>query len=251
MGKTTRYDIKHMKPPAAQLQFHTWAAIDSSIAVDYHVHTSHTDGGASVQQMAKAAVEKGIIEILFSEHVRATSNYFISFALEVRALSIPGLNAYVGAEAKILDLKGKLDCTPQITSMCDAIIGSVHRPPLNKSGETQSWRQLSTKTALELEFQLALAIITKSQAHILGHPMGMVITTFDILPLEHLHELACACRDYDMAFELNARYCPNPEEWIDVISKANCKVSFGSDAHTASDIGSSFQLFMQKRRGEA
>ena len=234
-------------PSPVKLKLLTWAAIDSAVATDYHVHTAYTDGTASVQQMAKAAVSKGIVEVLFSGHVRHTSKYFTSFVSEVRALQYPGLNAYIGVETKILDLDGHLDCSRQIASMCDAIIGSVHSPPPNGNGEVRSWSQRDVESALRIEFQLALAIVTKSQAHILGHPMGMVIANFNLRPLEHLYELARACRDFDKAFELNARYCPSPQEWVDIVRQADCKVSFGSDAHTTSEVGSSWYMFMNER----
>jgi putative hydrolase len=220
--------------------------MDDTVAVDYHLHTTYTDGGATVQQMAEAAVSRGITEVLFSEHVRHTSTYFASFAGEVQALQYPGLNAYVGVETKICDLDGNLDCSSQIASACDAIIGSVHSPPLKNNGEVQGWSQFDAETAVELEFHLALAIVAKSQAHILGHPMGMVITRLGLRPLDCIYKLACACRDSDKAFELNVRYCPAPEDWVKVVRHAGCKVSFGSDAHKTTDVGAAWHLFMHK-----
>ena len=239
--------LEPARPSHTQLRLLPWEAIDPVVAVDYHIHTSYTDGAANIQQIAEAAVSKGIVEVLFSEHVRHTSTYFSSFHGKIRALQCPGLRAYVGVETKVVDLNGRLDCSPQIASMCDAIIGSVHSPPPSSSGEPRRWSQLDAETALVLEFRLALAIVTRSRAHILGHPMGMVVTRFNLRPLEHLYELACACRDFGRAFELNACYCPSPQDWIDVVQRANCKVSFGSDAHTTAEVGNSWHLFMDKR----
>ena len=234
-------------PSSVQIKLLSWAASKADVPVDYHIHTAHTDGTANVQQMAKAAVSNGIVEVLFSEHARHTSTYFTSFVSEVRALQCSALKAYVGVETKILDLNGRLDCSPQIASMCDAIIGSVHSPPPNGYGEVRSWSQHDVKSALKTEFQLALAIVKKSRAHILGHPMGMVITQFNLRPLEHLYRLACACRDFDKAFELNIRYCPSPQEWVDIVRQANCKVSFGSDAHATAEVGNSWYMFMNRK----
>ena len=87
----------------------------------------------------------------------------------------------------------------------------------------------------------------KSRANILGHPMGMVIKMFNLRPLEHIYKLACACRDFDKTFELNPHYCPSPQEWVDIVKKANCKVSFGSDAHTTKEVGSSWNTFMFRK----
>ena len=236
-------------PFPVQLEMCTWDENDYNAPSDYHLHTAYTDGTASVLEMAKAAVSNGMARILFSEHVRHTSKYFGSFMLEVRKLQYSGLKAYVGIETKILDFNGSLDCSPQLASECDAIIGSVHSLPVNEKGHVVSWSQLDVERGLEAEFQLALAIVKKSRAHILGHPLGMVIKQFNIQPIDLLYELACACRDSNKAFELNARYCPDPQAWIDIVQKADCKVSFGSDAHETSDVGSSWRKFMHNRIG--
>jgi histidinol phosphatase-like PHP family hydrolase len=211
--------------------------------VDYHTHTDYTDGTAGVHQMADAAASKGLDEILFSEHVRHTSTYYPSFVAEVRGVKRPGLKVYVGVETKILDDEGHLDCSPEIASLCDAIVGSVHNPPPQVRGAPGSWSKLSPNAALELEFRLALAIVAKSRAHILAHPLGMAVTKFDLRPLDRLYELACACRDFDKAFELNARYCASPRDWIDIVQRAGCKVSFGSDAHKTADVARAWNLF--------
>jgi histidinol phosphatase-like PHP family hydrolase len=114
------------------------------------------------------------------------------------------------------------------------------------NGADPSWSKIEPEAALELEFKMAMAIVTKSRAHILGHPMGMVVTRFNLRPLEQLYELAEACCAYDKAFELNTRYCANSQDWIDIVRRAGCKVSFGSDAHKVSDVGSAWQIFMRQ-----
>lgn len=236
-------------PSSTRIRLLPWAAFGRSVVVDYHMHTAYTDGADGVQQMAEAAESKGIDEVLFTEHVRHTSTYYPEFLSEVRALQCPGLRVHVGVETKILDTEGHLDCSAEIASMCDAIIGSVHRPPPDKSGNTRSWSHMEAEAAVELEFQLALAIVIESRAHILAHPMGMAVKEFGLQPLERLFELACACRDFDKAFELNARYCSSTDAWIDVVRRAGCKVSFGSDAHTRSDVGRAWSRFVLEFEG--
>lgn len=240
---TNKIDLKDWA--RCEPEFSTWSKIDQSKPVDYHLHTSYTDGTASVQKMAGVAVEIGLVEVLFSEHVRRTSTYFPSFVTDVRGLGYANLKSYAGVEAKILSFDGHLDCPIDVAQMCDVIIGSVHSPPAELSGASCDWRQMDVKDALRLEFSLAMAVLTKSEAHILGHPMGMVITYFNFCPLEHLYKLARACCDFDKVFELNARYCASPGEWIDIVRLANCKVSLGSDSHGTTGVGSSWNMFME------
>ena len=234
-------------PTPTNLRLLPWSEFGTSVAVDYHMHTSYTDGTASVAQMAEAAASKGMDEILFSEHVRHTSSYYPEFVTEVRDLRHPGLKINVGVETKILDVEGHLDCSPQTASVCDAVIGSVHNPPPYGGRTGGSWTEFDPNSALELEFQLAWAIVTESQAHILGHPMGISITRFKLQPLDQLSRLANACKVHGKAFELNARYCFSPESWIEIVQRAGCNISFGSDAHRTSDVGRAWELFMLQK----
>lgn len=236
-------------PVPTSLRLATWGSHDAAIALDLHMHTTHTDGKATIAEMADAAVAAGVAEILFSEHVRHTSTYFPEFAREVRALQLPRLRAYLGAEAKVLDLEGVLDCPPSAAAICDALIGSVHSLPANPDGSPQKWSHLDAATAVEREFAYAMAIVTKSRAHILGHPMGMCVTRLRVAPIEQIGQLARACREHGKAFELNVRYCPQPTEWVAAVKQAGCLVSIGSDAHSTREVGGAWAAFMKTNGG--
>ena len=235
------------KPKPTPLKLRTWVTTDHSAPLDYHMHTKWTDGTATVEQMAVAARSKGLSTILYSEHIRHTSTYFPEFVAEVREVRNPGMTVHVGFETKVLDLQGSLDCPAEAAALSDALIGSVHNPPAIE-GEPGGWSHRSPQAALDLEFALAMAIVTGSQAHILGHPMGIVVTKFGLKPKEQLSALAEACRAADKAFELNARYCNDPLAWIEVVTRAGCKISFGSDAHDTDSVGSSWELFLKLRQ---
>jgi histidinol phosphatase-like PHP family hydrolase len=193
--------------------------------------------------MAVAGAQANLTAVLFSEHVRHTSTYFPEFVDDIRRLAIPELAVWVGVEAKVLDLEGRLDCSPAVAQDCDAIIGSVHVPLATAASK---WSELSAEAAVALEFQMAMAIVCRSQAHILGHPMGMVIARFGQKPLAEIRALAEACRDNDKAFELNARYCADLKFWIDTVTQVGCPVSLGSDAHRPADVGRAWQMFVQE-----
>ncbi len=229
------------RPSATPLVFRKWSDSLAAPPVDYHMHTTYTDGRSDVGQMIEAAVAQGMTEILFSDHVRHDSSYFPRFFEDVRSRRQPGLTIHVGAEAKVLDTAGTLDCSPAIASLCDAIIGSVHSAP--DADGLRSWSGFEAEEALELEFQLAMVIVARSRAHILGHPLGISAARFGQCPTEQLYELAVACRRHGKAFELNPRYIACTDTWLDVVRRAECPVSFGSDAHDASAVGGSWQQY--------
>ena len=61
------------QPASTPLHLVPLADVRTADPVDYHMHTTYTDGTASVHEMAEAALSRGIGEVLFSEHVRHTS----------------------------------------------------------------------------------------------------------------------------------------------------------------------------------
>ena len=240
-------------PPGRQsataLRLMPFGEIDRTVVVDYHLHTNYTDGSASPKAMAEAAASAGVAEMLFTGHVRHTSTYWPEFRRDVLGLTVPGLNVMVGVETKVLDTDGTLDCSADVASMCDAIVASVHRPP--QSEGVDSWSQLDVDAAVDLEFRLAMAIVTKSRANVLAHPMGMTVSHLGLNPLEQLFELAQACKEYEKAFELNTKYCSSPDDWIEIVKRAGCQVSLGSDAHKPADVGSAWRVFVLRDGGAA
>lgn len=103
------------------------------VAADFHMHTTWTDGNASVVDMHRAAIAAGLRTVLFSEHARASSgDWFGKFAAEVRALPAERCKALVGAEVKVLNAQGELDIADTVRRECSLVMASVHRFP----GET-------------------------------------------------------------------------------------------------------------------
>jgi putative hydrolase len=230
-------------PSRSPLRLVPYDEIDRTFPVDYHNHTVWTDGTATSADMANAARAAGIREYMFSEHVRSTSTYFPEFEKEIRAIEIPGMTIFVGCEAKSLGTSGMLGAPPGLYERCDAVIGSVHSPP-NADGSSGSWKDFSAAEALKFETALALAIVEKSRAHIIGHPLGMCITKFHLQPVEELRTIARACADNGKAFELNPRYSLDTDVMIQIVRDAGCKVIIGSDAHFTDAVGSSWRKFV-------
>jgi putative hydrolase len=215
---------------------------DTAFSVDYHMHTTYTDGAASPAAMIEAARANGIDDVMITDHARQDSTYIPDLAKEISGLEHAGIGIHLGVEVKALDVSGALDCTPGIATSVEAIVGSVHRFPDSRGG-VLDWSGMDAADVLEVEFELAMGIATRSRAHILGHPMGMAVSRYQLEPMDQLFRLAVACRESGRAFELNPRYCTNPEGWLDVVRSAACSVSFGSDAHDTAGVGVAWRRF--------
>jgi histidinol phosphatase-like PHP family hydrolase len=215
--------------------------------VDFHIHTAWTDGVNSVKEMYDYAMSFGLEKVLFSEHVRKTSiDWFYEFVKEVRSLPKNGCQALVGIETKIIDFDGNLDCTPEMISECDLVVGSVHSFPEiqhNKEGV----RNLSKRKIIDLEFELACKILENDNVDIIGHPFGMCYKHFNIQPDDKLIlSLIEKAAKANIAFEINGYYHENPWNLIKLCKTIGTNFSLGSDAHKTVDVGKIVRLLKEK-----
>jgi DNA polymerase (family 10) len=106
----------------------------AQIRGDIHMHTTETDGRASLEEMASAARERGYEYIAITDHSKALAmangldeRRVVEFARRVRELNREGLDVRVfsGIECDILK-DGTMDLANGALAELDLVIGSVH-----------------------------------------------------------------------------------------------------------------------------
>lgn len=206
--------------------------------VDLHMHTDWTDGKNSVAEMYARGCEIGLENMLFSEHARSTSgDWFKDFAAQVRGLPQTPCRAWVGVEARACDLAGNINLGRDITGLCDLVVGSVHRFP-DREGRAIPFDEMDPQKALDLEFRLALALLDNPEVHILGHPFGMCYAKYGLEPPKAMLKAVMAkAADTGVAFEINAKYHPDPRDMMNMCLEAGAFFSLGSDAHSTQELG--------------
>ena len=205
--------------------------------VDFHVHTSWTDGRDTAAAMYQRACQLGLKAILFSEHARVSSeSWFVSFADEILAFPAEPCQALVGVESRILDETGALDLSPEVAARCHLVVASVHRLP---GMENFSQSDLSDSDVLEKEYRLSLAALGNEDADILGHPFGMCLERFHVDPPACMvKELAKTAARQGKAVEINSKYHKRfIQQWLDIFRREGCLISPGSDAHEVNAVG--------------
>ena len=205
---------------------------------DCHLHTSWTDGEASVGEVYRMAVEVGLETILFSEHSRKTSaDWFKDFADEVRALPVSSCIPYVGTEVKVESRAGDIDTSPAITDHCDFVMASVHRF-INAKDATIQFAEADPSQAVDIEYALTWAVLENPQVDILGHMFGMSYRRFGQAPSdEMIRQLIARAAQFGVAVEVNSHYHPNALKMVRWCQEFNAKIAFGSNAHKLSEVG--------------
>lgn len=206
--------------------------------VDYHMHSSWTDGNNTINEMANQAIENGLVQFAITDHIRTTSNYYPQYKQEIEKISkLVNKKILVGFEAKICNTSGKIDIPDEAVAQADFVIASVHRIPI-KNGFCHA-KELTYEELSKIERELSIAAINNSNRHfsVLGHCGGMSIATYGYFPEEYFEDIIMECKYNDVAFEFNYKYHHNYEHFIKkALKKHNTYVSIGSDAHKAESI---------------
>ena len=211
--------------------------------IDFHIHTSWTDGENSVVEMYKKCSKLKFETILYSEHSRSSSSdWFKKFSKQVKNLKIIN-NCYplVGTEVKILNFKGKLDLSKEVQKECAIVMASVHRFPGEVFDERKKLAEqlnYSKKTnIIETELNMILGAINNPDVDILGHPLGMCIKRFGIIPdqkyFDYIIEMA---KKKEKIFEINFRYHYDYKSLTNLCLKKKCLFSYGSNSHSTHDL---------------
>jgi DNA polymerase (family 10) len=163
---------------------------------DIHMHTTETDGRATLEEMAAAAREMGYEYIAITDHSKALSMAngldearVVAFAKRIREMnhSDLGIRIFSGLECDIMR-DGAMDIADDALAELDLVIGSVHNN-MNMESAEMTDRLLR---ALECRW-----------LRVFGHPTGRLLLNREAFPFDfdRVVEQAVKC---DVAFEINA-----------------------------------------------
>lgn len=229
------------EPPEIRRQFLTSTDANTELATkpdwlhsvrgDLQMHTTWSDGDASILQMAEAAVERGYEYIAITDHtkglkiagginepqLRAQAEEIAEVNNRVRD---QGLTVLRSAELNI-NPRGEGDMDQSSLNELDLVLGCFHSSLRTKEDQTQRY----------------LAALSNPNVHIIGHPRGRVYNY-------RLGLTADWSRVFDRAAELDKAveidgYPYRQDLNIDLIrlaKVAGCHISLGTDSHGAAQL---------------
>ncbi len=210
---------------------------------DLHMHTTETDGRATLEEMAEAARQLGYEYIAITDHSKSLSMTngldemrVVELARRVREINRNGLGIRVfsGIECDILK-DGAMDLAGDALAELDLVIGSVHSH-MNLESSEMTDRLLR---ALECP-----------HLRILGHPTGRILLHRDPFPFDFDRVAAEAVRR-GVWLEINA----SPERLdlhgtlIRTAKAKGAKFTISTDAHHPKHLGSMRYGVVTARRG--
>lgn len=216
---------------------------------DHHVHSTFSDGQASVLEMAQTAAERGLVELGFADHVRVDSDWLPAYieAVQRAQTRVPGVRLRVGVEAKILDRSGRLDL-PELPVGIEQVVIADHQypgveDPLHPKVVAQYLSDgLTTPQQVieDLVESTRRAVLSCPREPIVGHlfsilpKVGIAHGSFSSSLVDPLFE---ACLERDARLEVDERWRAPGAEVVERALAMGVRVVASTDSHNQRAVG--------------
>jgi DNA polymerase (family 10) len=196
---------------------------------DLHCHTTATDGANTIEEMARAAIERGYEYIAITDHSKSTrvAGGLDETRLKKHVENIrktdrrhKNFSLLAGVEVDIRK-DGHLDIDEKLLAELDWVVASIH-----------SHFQLSRDETTER----LIKAVESGVIHCLGHPTARLIGQRD--PIQYdFDKVLEACRDHHVLMEINS--APERMDLPDFLCRrardAGVKFVISTDAHKTTD----------------
>lgn len=141
----------------------------SAIQGEVHCHSTWSDGKASIEEMARAALERGYEYLVISDHSQSlgvanglTPERLQAQRAEIAAVQarLPGIRLLQGSEVEV-KADGSLDYADEVLAGLDLVVASVHTG-LRQDRETLTARFIKA--------------MRNPHVDVIGHPSGRLLT---------------------------------------------------------------------------
>jgi putative hydrolase len=232
-GMTPTYLVELEAETAVQIT-EAAAPYRAALRGDCHLHSTWSDGGAAIEEMAATAIDLGHEYMVLTDHsARLTVAHGLNEErLAAQLVEIERINAdfveaghdftiLTGMEVDILE-DGSLDLSDEMLARLDVVVASVH-----------------SKLRMDADPMTERMVMAVANPHvdILGHCTGRKIgkrpeSSFDA------DYVFAACARFDTAVEINCRpeRLDPPRALIDLALDYGCMFSIDSDAHATGQL---------------
>ena len=203
----------------------------SDIKGDLHSHSTYSDGGNSIEEMALAAKAKGYSYIALTDHSQSLhiANGLSIADLKKKKLEIDkvnrklkGIRVLFGSEVDI-DSQGNMDYDNDVLKQFDIVIGAIH------GGFKQPKEQITRRLVKACQ---------NKYVNIIAHPTGRLWGAREAYEID-FKELFKAAKDTNTHMEINSY--PSRLDLNDLNSRfaknMGVKISIDTDSHAADQLG--------------
>lgn len=210
---------------------------------DLHMHTTETDGLATLEEMVAGAKQRGLQYVAITDHSQRVTmaqgldpNRLLAQWSVIDQLNRNRNDEFLvlkGIEVDILE-NGRLDLPDDVLMQADWVVASLHY------GQNQSKQQITERL---------LAALENPNVCVIAHPTGRLIDRRDPYPLD-IETVLQAARDQGKMMEINAHparldlndvHAATAKEW-------GIPIVISTDAHNVADLDVMRYGVLQARR---
>lgn len=238
-----------MSGPGARIERDLPPGAPARADQDMQVHSTFSDGAATVAENVAEAEAIGLAELTCVDHVRRDTAWVPDYAAEVRRLrpQTP-VTLRIGIEAKLLDTSGALDLPPSGLDGVEWIYAADHQVPL-ADGVHHPDEVRDGIASGRLDGQEVLAAIMAATTSCLAQHPGQVVIAhlFSVLPKLGLREqqvphelierLAHEAWATGSRIEVNERYRTPSAATLAPFVRRGVPLLMSTDSHRRETIG--------------
>ncbi len=210
---------------------------------DVHVHSKWSDGSASIDELAEAAIQRGYEYLAITDHAfrLGVAGGLKPDELERQIKEVeeaneryPEITLLSGSEVNI-DNEGRVDFDDDLLARLNVVNASIH------GGFNQDRKQITERT---------LAAISNPHVDVISHPTGRLLGRRDPFEID-LHAVFAAAAKEKTALELNA--WPNrldlKDEYLKEAKRQGCRIAISTDSHRLEELGFMMYGVVTAQRG--
>ncbi|WP_428083785.1 PHP domain-containing protein [Candidatus Hadarchaeum sp.] len=199
---------------------------------DFHTHTRYSDGTSSHAEIVEAAVVRGLEALAFTDHgpelkvgvaKEKMSQMLEDIKMVEEEAEIPVL---AGIEANVISRYGVLDVEEEFIKKIDLVSIGIHdMEEIYLSDEAHEY------------LSRAVRAIERQRVDVFCHPFFYNVDLLPCLSWDEIEDFVDLAAEKDVAMEVNVKYRVPSDDFISLCLKKGVKLSIGSDAHRASEVG--------------
>ncbi|PCJ89770.1 MAG: hypothetical protein COA57_01035 [Flavobacteriales bacterium] len=208
---------------------------------DYHIHTTFTDGKATIEELVNRAIKIGLTRIIFTEHTEPwmakDSDWFgeyVELITYYRDKHKGEIEIFIGIEAPAIDYEKGLQMTEEMERNTEFILGAAHRYP---DMGNRKVKDLTTEEAVEFEFNTLMALSNNDRIDSIAHIGATCAKYCASFPMELSRKIIRNATKNGIAVEINHTYHRPLTSFLQVCIEENAYLTLGSNAHRLQDIG--------------
>lgn len=217
------------------------------LGTDWHTHTNVTDGTAFPEEMVRAAAVAGLHRIHVTDHVRGDSTWLPEYVTEIgRVRAAAPIDVVCGVEAKILDVRGRVDLPGDLRGVEQVVVADHQFPTRSGPVAPQEMRR-RIETGEVLASDVVAELVLATVRAVFAHDQVVVGHLFSVLPKagidlsvvtdEMLSTLASAVRAAGASIEINEKWRTPSVPMVRTLCGLGVTLVPSSDAHSVAAVG--------------